>query len=1206
MKPFTNSFQLDQAKARFRSSLTRWILFATIGFLGIAMVFAAPAAGATEHGSISGTVVDSTGAAIPGATIVLHNLASGQRTTSVTDRNGSYLNAVAPGRYEIEVTSFGFKAFRQGPLEISEGTDVKIDAELGVDSASTVVEVSADTPSIDLSSTQVGESLSASKMCSVPLNGRSFTDLLAMQPGVVPASSAQPNAVVMSGCTNTPPSGDLDAGSLSVSGQRETANGFSVNGSIVEEDFNNGTAVVPNLDSIDTLRVLTNNFDAEYGNFSGGQVQVTTKSGNNAVHGSAFEFLRNTGLDARNYFAADRAAYDRQQYGGSFGGPIRRDKAFFFLDYQGTQMTQGQETGNIFLPSAADRNGNLLDLASELTGKVNSSHWATELSNRLGYNVWAGEPYYIAASASGPGCSNNSQCVLPNALLPSSAWSSPAKNLLQYIPQPNVGLNQFSNSSENETLSDNKAAARADLHTNLGDLAAYYFFDQYSMNSPYPTAQGGANVPGFNALSNGRAQLFSLSLSRAYGANMVNEARFSYMRYANLIGEPEGGVGPSLASQGFVEGPGTLGIVPLNKSVEGIENVAFNDFTIGVDVTGERQVNNTLQGSDNLTRLAGRHTLKIGASFHLDQVNIDSNSINNGSFVFQGTETGSDFADYLLGIASTYEQGDAAPFYIRNKYIGLFGQDSWRLGTNLTLNYGLRWDVLPPWREKFNQLQTFVLGQQSEVYPGAPQGIVFPGDRGIPDTLAPTGWADFAPRVGLAYSPNLADGPFGALLGGSGKSSIHASFGFFHTALEGLSAGIMSACAPYGYDYDSTGGQPLFDEPFLSATTGLTNGQPFPSPAPKFGASPSHPNTAVDWSKYTPITGDPAFYSRNTSPYSETYNLAWERELPGATFLRLGYVGSQAHHLLVLTSADPGNARLCLSVSQPSQVLPGTPTCGPFSEGGVFTKANGATVQVRGPFNSSFDGITYQKTVGSSNYNALEVSLRHNGKSFEVMAGYTYGKSLDDSSSLSEPVYPMSANLTKAISAFDLRQNFVASYRYQLPFVAVMHARNDWTTGWSVSGITRFATGLPVTLYNNTDSSLLGSMPNGINNNGVDTPYYVPGNLEVNTNPRNGRPAFNASLFPANVAPYLGQLGNARRRFFYGPGLSSFDIALQKEVPITETKVLQFRLETFNTLNHAQFFGAAAVNGNISSAGFGQIVNANSPRLVQVAGKLVF
>ena len=222
------------------------------------------------------------------------------------------------------------------------------------------------------------------------------------------------------------------------------------------------------------------------------------------------------------------------------------------------------------------------------------------------------------------------------------------------------------------------------------------------------------------------------------------------------------------------------------------------------------------------------------------------------------------------------------------------------------------------------------------------------------------------------------------------------------------------------------------------------------------------------------------------------------------------------------------------------------------------------------------------------------------------MAGYTYGKSLDDSSSLSEPVYPMGANLTKAISAFDLRHNFVASYRLELPFAEIFRAQNRWTTGWSLSGITRFASGFPVTLYNNTDSSLLGTMPNGINNNGVDTPYYTPGNLEINTNPRNGRAAFNTALFPSDVDPYLGQLGNAPRRFFYGPGLQNFDMALQKNLPITESKALEFRMEGFNVFNHAQFFGASAVNGNISSAGFGQIVNAAPPRQVQMAVKFQF
>ena len=1180
-------------------SYRRFTLAILRTLLSVCLLFLTGLCFAADGASISGTVADPSGAVIPGAAVVLRNLASGAQQTAAAKDDGSYaFNSVPAGHYEMQIEVPEFKPYRDPNIEVAANAALHLDAVLALAPQTEAVEVSSNPSQVDLASTQSGDLITAKKMTSVPLNGRSFTDLLATQPGVVPASSAQPNAVVMSGCTTTPPSGDLNAGNLSVSGQRETANGFTVNGSIVEEDFNNGTAVVPNLDAIQDFRMLTNNFDAEYGNYSGGQVIVSTKSGSNQIHGNVFEFLRNTDLEARNYFATSRAAYDRNQYGGTLGGPIRKDKAYFFVDYQGTQMTQGQETGIITVPSLADRSGNLSDLASQLTGKVSSTYWASQLSQKLGYQVSAGEPYYSA------GCTSSTQCVFPNAKIPTSIWSAPAKALLQYIPQPNIGSNLFSDSAENETLGDSKAAARFDVNTlRFGNISAYYLLDQYAMNNPYPTQQGGANVPGFNALSNGRAQLFSVSAVKAMGANTVNEMHFSYMRFANIIGQPVGGVGPLLASQGFVSGEGTLGIVPLNKSIEGIENVAFNDFTIGVDVTGETQVNNTYSWSDSLSHVMGKHTLKLGGSFHLDQINIVSDSINNGSFVFQGTETGSDFADYLLGVASTYEQGDARPFYLRNKYIGAFVQDSWQVRSNLVLSYGLRWDVLPPWREKYNQLQTFVPGEQSKVYPDAPQGIVFPGDPGIPPTLSPTKWNDFAPRLGVAYSPAFESGILGKIFGGPGKSSLRAGYGIFYSAFEGLSAGIMSANAPYGYDYDSTGGRPLFNQPFVSATTGLSNGQPFPSPMPPLGASVTNPNTSVNWSSYEPITGDPAFYYRNTSPYTESYTLSWERELPGQTFFKAGYVGSQAHHLLVLTSANPGDAAACLSVSQPSEVMPGTPTCGPFSEGGIFTMANGNQILARGPFDANFDGITYQKTIGFSNYNALEVSLRHTGRNLDLSAGYTYSKSLDDSSSLAEPVYSFDPALTKAISAFDLRHNFVASYRYLLPFGSLFGEHNRWGDGWWLSGITHFSSGLPVTLYNNTDSSLLGSMPNGINNNGVDTPQLIAGNLAVNTNPRNGLAAFNTALFSV---PTLGTLGNAPRRFFYGPGLENFDMALQKEFSLTERKVLQFRVEAFNVFNHAQFFGAAAVNGNISSAGFGQIINAMPPRQVQLALKLSF
>jgi hypothetical protein len=1140
---------------------------------------------ASTAGSIAGTVADPSGAVMPGVLVVARNTETGVTQKASTNSEGFYgFPALPEGHYELQIEHPGFKPYKRAGVAVTSNAALLLNVQLMLEARAEAVTVSESPAQIETTDTQEGELIPASKLASVPVNGRSYTDLLALQPGVIPASSQQPNAVVMSGCTSAPPSGDLNPGNMSVSGQRETANGFIVNGSSAQEDFNMGTAIVPNLDSIREFRVLTSNFDAEYGNFSGGQVLVTTKSGTNELHGTVFEFFRDTNLDARNYFAPDRATYDRKQFGGTLGGPIRKEKVFFFADYQGTRMAQGVETGLISVPSLEERAGDLSGIASSLTGSVNGQYWANLLSQKLGYAVQPGEPYYT------PGCVSSAQCVLPNAQIPERAWSAPAKALLPFIPMPNRGGDTFFTSAYNQNLRDDKGAIRIDGNTRWGSLSAYYFSDDYSMDNPYPTGQGGANVPGFNAISLGRAQLATIGLTSTLSPTSINELRAGYMRTANNIGQPVGGVGPTLASQGFVDSAGKPGIVALDPQIEGIENVAFNDFTIGVDTTGAMQANNTVQWSDDFSKVAGKHTVKLGMSVHYDQVNINPDATYNGSFLFQGTETGSDFADFLLGIASSYAQGDSQSFYLRNKYLGLYGQDSWQLRHNLTLNYGLRWDLLPPWREKYNQIQTLVPGQQSVVYPGAPAGLVFPGDPGIPDTLAPTRHTNFAPHIGVAWSPG-------------GKTSIRAGYGLFYTVFEGLSAGIMSANPPYGYDYTSLA-PPLFATPFVTAASGQDVGQRFPEPIPAFGASASNPNTSVDWSQYLPVTGVPSFFHQNVTPYSESYTLSIERELVRDTVLSASYVGTQAHHLLVLISANPGNPALCLSLSQPGDVMPGTATCGPFGESGTYVTPSGQTIQgTRGPFSSQFAAVTYQKTIGNSNYNALEVSLRHTSPSLELLVGYTYSKSLDQSSSLAEAVNPLDPSLSKAPSAFDMRHNFVASYNWKLPLPRLLHRRSQWTEGWSLSGITRFSTGFPVTLVNNDDTSLLGTIPNGINNNGVDTPDYTPGSLDVNTNPRNGKPAFNTALFSL---PALGQLGTAARRFFYGPGIENFDAALHKNVRLSESRSLEFRFEAFNVFNHAQFYGPAAVNGNITSASFGQVVSAAAPRLIQIAAKFSF
>ena len=1150
-------------------------------------------------GSVSGTVKDASNAVITNAAVNAANVETGVQHQVATNGRGVYsFPDLSIGRYIITIQKTGFKPYQRTGVVIDANSALVVDAVLEVGVRAQAVTVNESAVHIETSDTQLGEIISATKMAAVPLNGRSYTDLLALQPGVVPATSLTSNTQQDVGVSALSPSGGLNPGTISINGQREFSNAFIVNGSDAEEDVNSGAAIIPNLDSIAEFRILTSNFDAEYGGHSGGQINVVTKSGTNQFHGDAFEFLRNTNFDARNYFSPTRGTFDQDQFGGTFGGPIRKNKIFFFADYQGTRSTQVVDTGQIPVPSLPDRSGNLSDLASSLTGTVTGQYWANLLSQKLGYSVSPGEPYYEA------GCSNSSQCVFPNAALPTSAWSTPAKNLLQYIPPPNVAANIFATAGSNETLRDDKGAYRLDFNSHWGLLSAYYFLDDYTLNNPYPAAQSGASVPGFNALYLGRAQLLSLGDTKTLGSTAVNEFHFSYMRDHNDLGKPIGGLGVSLASQGFVTGAGTPGIVPLDPQGEGVENIVFNAFSIGTNANELKQVNNTFQWLDNFSKVAGRHTMKFGLEFHYDQVNTNPIAQFNGNFLFTGSETGSDFADFLLGIPSQYNQSQLQPFYGRNQYWGLYGQDSWRVRSNLTLNYGLRWDRIEPWYEKNNGISTFEPGKSSIVFPGAPAGILFPTDPGVPRTLAPPGNLDFAPRVGLAYSPNANDDTLlGKILGGPGKTSIRVGFGMYYTAIEALTVGILAANPPFGSTYSSPS-PPLFATPFITASTGQVQAQPFPVALVTGKVSSGNPDPNVNWSQYEPISGIPGYAATNRIPYVEQYTLSIQRQLRANTVLSASYVGAQAHRLLVMIEANPGDPALCLSLAQPSAVAPGSATCGPFRESSIFTTASGQVINgTRGPLGSNFGSDTNQSTIGKANYNALELNLRHTSGRLELSAGYTYSKSMDQSSNLGEEVNPINPALSYALSSFDITHNFVVSYNYKIPIETLAHTSNRWTEGWELSGITHFSSGLPVTLINYGDNSLLGAEPNGINNYGVDEPDYAGGPLDLNRNPRDGRPYFDPSQVSENA---LGTPGTAKRRFFYGPGMDNYDMALLKNVRLTESKSLQFRLEGFNIFNHAQFFGPQSIDGNISSSNFGQVVDANAPRLVQLGAKFLF
>jgi len=1172
----------------FKITFRIWIVA-----LILATVFA-QVSRASVTGTISGIVTDPSGGVIPAVTVVAVNTHTGVKETTTTDSGGFYsFQALPIGEYEILMQKAGFSEYRQTGLVIDVNSALRVDAALQVGAVTQAVTVSSTALHVETTSTQQGEVITGTHMTSLPLNGRSYTDLLALQPGVNPRPSGEAVTYTNTGTV----SGGLSDGGLSINGQRETANGFMVNGADVNESIYEDTSIIPNLDSIAEFRILTSNFNAEYGNYSGGQIMVVTKSGTNQFHGDAFEFLRNDDLDSRNFFSPTRGSFKQNQFGGTLGGPIRHNKAFFFVDYQGTRNIIGQDSGNILVPSAADRTGNLSDQASSfytvrsngqiIPSTVGGTYWAQQLAQELGYPVAAGEAYYV------PGCTTSAQCVFPNATIPQSAFSAPATHLLQYIPPPNSGP-FFTTSAYNETLRDDKGAARFDLDTRWGRFSAYYMLDDFTLVTPYSSS----SLPGFADQNAGRNQVAVLSYTKSFGATALNELRVSFMRHNVFQSEPVPGqgVGPKLSSLGFVEGAGTLGIVPVDPQYEGIPPISLNEFSFGVAGNVTSALDNLTQLQDHYSKVLGTHALKFGGDFHYDQTALDfPNAFGDGGFSFGGAETGYDFADFLIGAPDSFDQGTPELGPTRMHYLGLYGQDSWRARRNLTINYGLRWDVNQFPYATNNKIATFIYGEQSVAFPGAPLGLVYPGDPGVPRSLAPTGYHNFAPRIGLAYSPSASSGILGKITGGPGKSSLRVGWGMFYTELENLAIQEGQPFTPYGLFWVSPL-PPLFSEPYVDRGTGISEGQRFPGVFPS-SPSPSHPQPNVDFAPFEPISSAPAPAHTNRLPYSEDYSVAVQRQFGSNTMVALSYVGAQGHRLLTDLLANIGNPALCLSLSQKSEVMPGTPTCGPFGADGTYYPVSGGVVNgTRAPYPPGIGANVFYDTMANSNYNALQASLRHTSGRMEFLAGYTYSKVLDNGSGIGEQVYPLNYKTTKALSAFDSTHNFVVSYSYTIPFDKLSR-HNRIAGGWRISGLTRFATGFPVTLSEPDDNSLLGT--NGSGGAQVDRPDYTPGNLNF-TNPRARLPYFNTSLFSPEP---LGQLGTSSSRFFHGPGLNNFDMALVKDVRLTESKSIEFRAEWFNIFNHAQF---EEPHGNFLSGEFGLVTGAYAPRIGQVAMKFVF
>jgi hypothetical protein len=1160
--------------------------------------------------SIYGTVTDPKGALVANASVSLSNAKTGyvRKLTTGVDGQYEFLSVPIGEGYAVEIVSAGFQKSKKAGIELQVNQRYRADFDLKVGTVSDVVTVSADAVQVDTSTNQLGDVINSQKMLSLPLNGRSYTDLLGLQPGVVPITSSV-------AFTDRPVSGELNAGGVSVNGSQESGNSFLINGGDVEEPKNNGASVIPSLDSIQEFRVLTNTYDAEYGRFGGAIVNVVTKSGTNQFHGSAYEFLRNTDLNAKNFFDQNqvdpstnlpipntaRGKFNRNQFGFTLGGPLWRNRLFFFSDYQGTREVRGQTASVAFVPSTPETTGNFTDGITTgfgaLTGLVKGSgphSMPITLSQRLGYTVNTGEPYWVA------GCNTAAdgiagKCVFPGQVIPQSVWDPAAKGTVGFIPKPTGLQGQtpfFSTSSLENSLNDDKIGERINwTDPRTGDWSFYFSYDNASSFNPY----AGGNVPGFSGTVPQQAYQANASNTHVFRGNTVNTLMINYTRSTIFQTHPSGsGLGP-LAGFGFPTAP--LGLTSTVPSVEGVPSISITgaySTSIGVVANAINQINNTYQATDMVSKVIGRHSLKFGGEYRKIQVNEFNISTPNGAFSFDGTETGNGFADYLLGAPASFTQQSYSTFFTRANYAGVFIQDAFHVLPNLTINGGLRWEYIQPYYEKNNELNAIVWGQQSTVYPGSPTGWVFPGDQGLPNTISRTPHNNFSPRLGLNWSPSGADGILKTLLGAPGKTSVRSGFGLYYTAIEDQPAFYTVGDAPFALFYQSP--TPIyFSLPFEDRRSGNDPGQRFPF-------TPPTPGAPIDWSVYLPISGSPGVSPTNTTPYMMQFNVNIQRELPGSTIFTAGYVGTRGHHLLAQFESNPGIAATCLQVAA---ALPSGKGCGPHGEDQIYNVGGTAVNGTRQHSVTSgrylaqglldFASNPYNSTIANSDYNALQLSVTKHAGSSQFLASYAWAKSIDNGSGDTDKINPIYPRVSRSLSSFDMAQNFVISYVYQLPkFEKASAWIREPLGGWQFSGITRFTTGLPVTVSENIDQSLLGSSH-------TDTPNW-DGHPIAKFNPRDTsrRTYFSAAQFSLQQ---LGTFGSANRRFFHGPGLNNWDMALSKFLVAHEHYALEFRAEFFNTFNHTQFNNPS---GNQSSASFGRVSTARDPRIGQVALRFSF
>jgi hypothetical protein len=1115
-------------------------------------------------GQISGTATDSSGAALPGVEVTLTQTDTGFKRSGTTDETGSYLFTNIPiGPYRLDATKPGFRSYTQTGIVLQVDSAPVIPIPMNVGQVTETIQVQVNASQVETRVMGVGSVVENQKILELPLNGRQVTDLINIAGAAVQ--------------TATSPAWAMRTGvNFSVGGGQTYGVAYLLDGA-QHSNFYDATGMpLPFPDALQEFKVETSALTAQNGTHSAATISGVTKSGTNGFHGDLFEFLRNDDLNARNFFSSKRELLKRNQYGGTFGGPIKKDKIFFFFGYQGTTLRQKTSDATENVPTAQELSGDFTNFASARCQGTNRTLAAPFVNNQIGPAAFS--PAAVKLASLLPRSNDPCGSIRVNLKLNEYDGQYVGRVDYQLSPKQTVFGRYMATQVHNDTPSDLSTDGPASLH---------------GINALTTTAPPGSGftIPVFS--QNDLATDVTVGDTYLFNSGTVNSFRAAFNRVSGYHG------GPSFF------GPADLGIPQQNA-------FAYLPKTMNLSVTGGFAIGpgagayitpidvTMLQLNNDVTWIRGQHQFAFGGQIAQSLVDGVAHVFSQGIWTFAGQATGLGMADFLLGkmtgpAANGYRQQTPNTLIEYQRFLGMYAQDTWKVTQHMTVNYGLRWEPYFPMQVKderiFNFSQDrFNRGIASAVYPNAPLGFYYPGDQGFNGNASiEKQWQNFDPRIGFAWDPK-----------GNGRMSIRGGVGISYDFINQQIHHNTSAATPWG-------GQLIiptanFDNPYQGFS---------PAPFPYF----STPGNG----RFQPFGSFQPVPPNLKTPEVYAWNLAVQRQMTQTWFLSASYLGNQAIHLLTATELNPPlliPGLPILSGGAPCSVVPVIANCAANENyrRALYLQSPQADLTRNAGFITQYDSGATQR------YNGLLLNTTFRpGRNLNVNANYTWSHCIGEFISTTTPPNPgqnynhlNNRTLDRGncgaqvanLDSVDQRHIFNLTAVAQMPAFQRKGIRTIGS-GWTLSTIYQWRSGSYLNILSGIDNSLTGfanQRANQVNPNvfaatrGASCPLGGAAGACVSW--------LNLGAFTPVAQMTLGQLGNMGYYNVLGPSYWQFDSALSRDFRIREGHTLQVRGEAFNILNGVRFNNPN--NTLAASTTFGKILSAKDPRIVQLAMKYVF